>query len=187
MTFEQQLKLLQKQFDVVEVINLDQWHDYSYEAAQSWLESELARVYRPVYDHNQRIVFVQQQGDVYVKDNSVGLIIRNLQIIANEKDVSNFFIVLLSNNPNITKELEFINSISQDPVPITGIHIDEGDFTATIVDTHPTSLKEIYQYGSANPLKINLKRHYIWQRTLIKNNFVYSLWIVIFSFTKRLR
>jgi organic radical activating enzyme/virulence-associated protein VapD len=157
MTFEQQLKLLQKQFDVVEVINLDQWHDYSYEAAQSWLESELARVYRPVYDHNQRIVFVQQQGDVYVKDNSVGLIIRNLQIIANEKDVSNFFIVLLSNNPNITKELEFINSISQDPVPITGIHIDEGDFTATIVDTHPTSLKEIYQYGSANPLKINLK------------------------------
>ena len=156
MTFEQQLKLLQNQFNIIEVVDLDQWHNYPYETAQSWLENELTRLHQSAYGHNQRIIFVQRQGDIYVKDNSVGLIIRNLQIIANEKDISNFFIILLSNNPNLEKELEGINAISQDPVPITGIYINEGNFTAKIVDTHPTSNKEIYQYGSANPLKINL-------------------------------
>ena len=156
MTFDQQLKLLNNQHRIVATVDLDQWHQYSYEQAQVWLESEVARLYQPAYDNDQRIVFVQQQGDVYVKDNTVGLIVRNLQIIANERDISNFFIVLLSNNPNLEKELEVIKAISLDPVPITGIYVDQGTYTAKTINTHPNSTKEIYQYGSANPLKINL-------------------------------
>ena len=156
MTFEQQLKLLNDQYRIVDTVDLDQWHQYSYEQAQAWLESQLKRLYQPAYDNDQRIVFVQQQGDVYVKDNTVGLIVRNLQIMANEQDISNFFIVLVSNNPDLAKELEVIKAISQDPVPITGIYADQGTYTAKHINTHPNSTKEIYQYGSANPLKINL-------------------------------
>jgi organic radical activating enzyme len=158
MTFNEQLELLGNQYDVIEIVDLDQWHNLSYESAQAWLDSEVARLHQPAYTDNQRIVFVQQQGDIYVKDNSVGLIIRNLQIIANERDISNFFIVLVSNNPSLEQELVFIKAISRDPVPITGIYINEGEFTAKLIDHHPTSNKEIYQYGSVNPLKINLNQ-----------------------------
>jgi len=139
MTFNEQLELLGNQYDVIEIVDLDQWHNLSYESAQAWLDSEVARLHQPAYTDNQRIVFVQQQGDIYVKDNSVGLIIRNLQIIANERDISNFFIVLVSNNPSLEQELVFIKEISRDPVPITGIYINEGEFSAKLIDHHPTS------------------------------------------------
>jgi MoaA/NifB/PqqE/SkfB family radical SAM enzyme len=158
MTFDAQLEILRKQYDVIEIVDLDYCHRLSYELAQAWLDSELARLHQPVFANNQRIVFTQREGDVYVKNNSVGLLLRNLQIIANERDISNFFIILLSNNPNLTQELEFIKGISQDPVPITGIYVDEGDFAVKSIDKHPASNKEIYQYGSANPLKINLNQ-----------------------------
>lgn len=158
MTFEQHLEQLKKQYSVLEVVDLDQWHTVQYDRAQIWLEDLCARLHRDEYENNQRIVFVQRQGDVYVKNNNVGLIIRNLQVLANEQDISNFFIILLSNNPNLMEELEFIKSISSDPVPITGIYCDEGISQAQILDLHPGSRKETYQYGSANPIKISLNQ-----------------------------
>jgi sulfatase maturation enzyme AslB (radical SAM superfamily) len=170
MTFEQQLKLLNDQYRIVDTVDLDQWHQYSYEQAQAWLGSKLAELYQPAYENDQRIVFVQQQGDVYVKDTTVGLIVRNLQIIANETNISNFFIVLMSNNPNLEKELEVIKAISQDPVPITGIYIDQGTYTAKHINTHPNSTKEIYQYGSANPLKVNLNHLSLREQFLLTDS-----------------
>jgi organic radical activating enzyme len=158
MTFEQHLEQLKKQYSVLEVVELDQWHTMRYDQAQIWLKDLCAKLHRDKYENNQRIVFVQRQGDIYVKNNNIGLIIRNLQVLANEQDISNFFIILLSNNPNLMEELEFIKSISSDPVPITGIYCDEGISQAQILDLHPGSRKETYQYGSANPIKISLNQ-----------------------------
>lgn len=155
---KQQLAELQHKYQVIKIIDLDHWHTLSYESAQTWLGSQLDAVRRDSYADNQRIVFVQQQGDVYVRNESVGLIIRNLQILANEKDISNFFIILLSANPNLTTELEFINRISQDPVPITGVGFDNPAWQVTTIERHPNSRKEFYQYGSANPLKIDINQ-----------------------------
>jgi organic radical activating enzyme len=158
MTFEQQLEQLNKQYSIIETVDLDHWHTMSYEEAQIWLEDTCAKLHRAEYENNQRIVFVQRQGDVYVKNNNIGLIIRNLQVLANEQDISNFFIILVSNNPNLMEELEFIKSISSDPVPINGIYCDDGVNESVVVDMHPASRKEIYQYGSANPIKISLNQ-----------------------------
>jgi organic radical activating enzyme len=158
MTFEQQLEQLHKQYSVIETVDLDHWHTMSYEKAQLWLEDTCAKLYRAEYENNQRILFVQRQGDVYVKNNNIGLIIRNLQVVANEQDISNFFIILVSNNPNLMKELEFIKSISSDTVPIIGIYCDEGVNEPVVINVHPGSRKEIYQYGSANPIKISLNQ-----------------------------
>ena len=153
-----QLEELQEKYSVVKTIDLDHWHTLDYESAQAWLESEFDAVRRDSYASNERIVFVQQQGDVYVHGESVGLILRNLQIIANEKDISNFFIVLASANPGLAQELEFINRISQDPVPITGVQLDTAGWLATTIEHHPVSRKEFYQYGSANPLKMDINQ-----------------------------
>ena len=141
---------------IVATINLDHWHTLEYGQAQEWLELEFDKIYRPSFDPDERIVFVQQQGDIYVEGETVGLIIRNLQVIANEKDISNFFIVLESANPNLNQELEYIKSISQDPVAITGVYCKNPNWQRYMIDRHPSSYKEVYQYGSANPLKVNL-------------------------------
>jgi len=158
MTFQEQIDQLKKQYDVLEVVDLDHWHSMSYEHAQIWLDSEFNRIHRDEYANNQRILFVQRSGDIYVKNNSVGLILKNLQIYANEVDVSNFFIVILSNNPNLNQELEHVKKISSDAIPITGIYVNEGTNIPVVVQHHPSSKKETYQYGSSNPLKINLNQ-----------------------------
>jgi hypothetical protein len=156
MTFQKQIDQLKTQYEILEIIELDQWHTMSYENAQSWLQSEFIKIHRDEYTNNQRILFVQRSGDVYVKNNSVGLILKNLQIIANEVDVSNFFIIVLSNNTELNQELEFARKLSTDAVSVTGIYVNDGANTPVIVDYHPSSKKEIYQYGSSNPLKISL-------------------------------
>jgi hypothetical protein len=158
MNFEQHLEQLKKHYSVLEVVELDHWHTMSYNQAQVWLEDLCARLHRDEYENDQRIVFVQRQGDIYVKNNNIGLIVRNLQVLVNEQDISNFFIILLSNNPNLMEELKFIKSMSADPVPITGIYCDEGVSQAQVLDLHPGSRKETYQYGSANPIKISVNQ-----------------------------
>ena len=158
MKLEEKITQLKSQYDIIDTIELDHWHSMPYEHAQMWLNSEFKRIHRDEYADNQRILFIQRCGDVYVKNNSVGLILENLQIIANKIDVSNFFIVIVSNNKNLYQELEFISKISSDPIPINGIYVNEGNNIPKIVEHHPTSKKEIYQYGSANPLKINFNQ-----------------------------
>ena len=158
MNFQEQITQLQNQYDVIDVIELDQWHSMDYETAQTWLDSEFRRMHRDEYANNQRMLFVQRSGDIYVKNDSLGLILKNLQIIANEVDVSNFFICVLSNNPNLDQELEIVQKISSDTTPITGIYVNEGVNVPVIVKHHPSGKKEIYQYGSSNPLKINLNQ-----------------------------
>ena len=153
---KKQLEELQQKYKIVKIIELDHWHTMDYEAAQSWLESALVNVRKDIYEEQERIVFVQREGDVYVQNESVGLIIRNLQILVNEKDISNFFIIVVSANPGLTTELEFINRISQDPVPLTGICVPDLNWQPKIIEKHPTSRKEFYQYGSSNPLKIDI-------------------------------
>ena len=156
MTLPQTIDDLRSKFDLVDVIDLDLWNHNDYQGSQQWLDSNCKRIYQKEFQPNQRIVFTLCKGDIYVKDQPVGLILRNLQILLNENDISNFFVILISNNPALEQELTYIENISSDQVPITGIKIDNVNFVRTAVDRHPFSRKENYQYGSANPVKISL-------------------------------
>ena len=144
---------LKEQYDIVDIVDLDLWNQ-KYEQSQQWLEHHCQKLHKDVFLPNERIVFVHSK-DFYVQKDTVGLILKNLQIILNEIDISNAFAILVSSNPNIDNEIEHINKISQDPVPVTVIK-SSGDFSKITLVRPPTSLKEIYQYGSVNPIKINL-------------------------------
>jgi MoaA/NifB/PqqE/SkfB family radical SAM enzyme len=148
----------------------------TYEDSQRWLENTIQQLHRAIFQHNDRLVFVQRQGDVYVQNQSVGLIIRNLQIMLNEIDISNSFVILLSNNSNLHTELAYIKTISQDPVPITGIIVDDGEHTPVIIDKQPMSLKEFYQYGSVNPLKISLSELSKKEEALLTTSKVFCIY-----------
>ena len=150
MTVEQ----MHTQYEVVGTIDLDQWTD-DYEKSVAWLHDSCKRVYRTVYEENQRIVFLHTH-DYYVKNSeSVGIILKNVQIALNETDISNYFCVIRSSNPDVAEEMQTINLLSSDPVQIKFEH-QPGQFRKISLDRHPYSQKEHYQYGSANPIKIKL-------------------------------
>ena len=145
---------LQAQYDVVGVIDLGQWTD-NYQSSTKWLRNQCQALYQTAYADNQRIVFLHTH-DYYVKNaDSAGIILKNIQVVLNETDISNYFAVVLSTNPDIANEVEVINSQSADPVPVKFVHMP-GQFTKTSLNQHPYNREEQYQYGSANPIKISL-------------------------------
>jgi sulfatase maturation enzyme AslB (radical SAM superfamily) len=153
---DQAIQQLTQEFEVTSVLELDHWHSLPYEQAQDWVDHELRLLHRDMFEPQQRLIFVQRQGDLYIKNQNLGLMIKSLQVALNEIDISNFFVILVTNNPAVNQELERLKVISTDPVPISAICCDDGNYIPKFVDKHPTSKKEIYQYGSLNPLRINL-------------------------------
>lgn len=153
MNLQQTLEDLRSRFHIVAEINLDFWND-DYEASTDTLVRLLQQLYQPEYQNNQRIVFIHQH-DYYVNESQIGLILKNIQIQLNEIDISNYFAVVVSTAENIGYQMKSLHAMSADTVPVSHIHI-EGDFVAHDLDKHPYSRKEDYQYGSSNPLKIDI-------------------------------
>ena len=145
---------LNTQYEVIGTIDLGQWTD-NYETSTRWLIHECQQLHRLEYEINQRIVFIHSK-DYYVKnEDQSGLILKNLQIALNEVDISNFFAVVVSTNPNIVAEMEYLSNISADHVPVE-YYLCDNEYTRVNLDKHPFSRREQYQYGSSNPIKINL-------------------------------
>lgn len=153
MTLEQTLDDLRSQYKIVAEINLDQWSD-DYSASVDWLIRTLQTIYQPAYDQDQRIIFIHQK-DYYVGQSQVGLILKNIQIQLNEVDISNFFAVVVSTAENIEYQMQAITSMSADTVPIKFFKVS-GEFQSNSLNQHPYNRKEEYQYGSSNPLKIDI-------------------------------
>jgi sulfatase maturation enzyme AslB (radical SAM superfamily) len=174
-SIKQVLEHLQCKYQLLPVVDLDHWHDLEYEQAQEWLEAQCQHLYQTAYDDNQRLVFTLERGDFYVGDSAIGLIVRNLQVTLNEVDISNFFVIIVSTNPALEQELNIIKNISQDPVPITGIPA-AGAFVKIHLDSHPVSQKEIYQYGSLNPVKIDLQQLSEREKFLLTDSKVFCIY-----------
>jgi MoaA/NifB/PqqE/SkfB family radical SAM enzyme len=144
---------LKNQYSIIDVVDLNDWTD-NYQKSQQWLEQKCKQLHRVEYTPDERIIFLHSK-DYYSSEANIGYILKNLQVIVNEVDISNAFVIVVSSNPDIDQEIAYINQISQDPVPITVIKSSE-DFSKNTLTRPATSLKEIYQYGSVNPMKINL-------------------------------
>jgi MoaA/NifB/PqqE/SkfB family radical SAM enzyme len=156
MTIEQKINELKQQYNVLAVVNLDQWHTMSFTDAQLWLAQQCNQLKQTAYQPNDRIVFVQQQGDVYVKKQRLGQVVRNLQIKLSDVDISNWFVILVSSNPEVCTELESARQLLPTcDDAITGIYVEQNTWQPKIIDKHPSNIDEIYKYGSFNPLKIS--------------------------------
>jgi L-ribulose-5-phosphate 3-epimerase UlaE len=116
---------LKAQYNIVDIVDLNNW-DHDYESGQKWLETYCRQLYKEVFLPNERIVFLHSK-DFYVREDPVGIVLKNLQVMLNEVDISNAFVILVSSNANIDSEIEYINNLSQDLVPITVIN-DHNEF-----------------------------------------------------------
>ena len=145
---------LKKQFDVLNVIDLGQWDETDYKKSQQWLTQTLVSIYRGSYSSTQRLVFLHTK-DLYVNKEPAGLILKNLQLALNEQDITSCFVLIVSTNPNIQTEINIVGKINTDNNTMSCMNVP-GEWKVTTLDQHPYSEREVYQYGSANPIKINL-------------------------------
>ena len=143
MKLEEQLERYQKQYDIVAVINLDQWHDQPEHRREFWLKDSITRVRKDSYENNQRIIFTLTQYDLDI--------VNDLKYYLNQVDITNFFVVLLINQDDPTQVRELFRTNNQDTTEIT---VDT--FQATIKTLRKENKKTGYHYNSSEPTKISL-------------------------------
>jgi radical SAM protein with 4Fe4S-binding SPASM domain len=147
------LNNLKNRYKIIDIVDLEKW-DQNYQQSQIWLEQQCRRLHRDAFTPHERIVFLHSK-DYYSSEGDVGYILKNLQVMLNELDISNSFVVVISTNPNIDLEIDYISKISADPMPLTVIKSTD-KFSKILLNRGTVSRKETYQYGSMNPMKINI-------------------------------
>ena len=76
------------------------------------------KLHRESYSSNQKVVFILTK-DYYTQDPA-GLVLQSIQRILNLNDISNFFVNIITSNPNIVEEYNWVHQqISSDPTPVT--------------------------------------------------------------------
>lgn len=149
------LSQLQNHYDILGTIDLDSCRLLKYADMQDWLSKQLLELYRSEYLPMQRIV-VTMSNDTYVKHDRLGLLIRNLQVMLSKLGICNFFVIVVSTNPEIEAELKLAQALTSDEYSISGLVASDSDWLPTKVDRYPSTVREIYEYDSVNPLKISL-------------------------------
>jgi radical SAM protein with 4Fe4S-binding SPASM domain len=164
-------------YDIIAEIDLDHWHTLSYSQARQWLLEQCYAAYKENYTGNQRIVFKQTLGDFYVQDQTLGIILRNLQLTLNKVDISSNFVILESANPNLHNELDEVNQLNTDTANcMTGVYTENSSWTRTVLDKFPQDVNEMYEYGSVNPLKVSLNELSGREQELLSTSKVFCIY-----------
>lgn len=169
------LEQLKQQYDILAEVDLGYWHDLSYSKARQRLIDQCQTLQRHEYAPRERLLFVNCRGDFYVRGQSVGLITRNLQVILDELQISNWFVILASSNPDLDKEILAVGKISHCDEPISGVSL-AGEWSRTALDKSPSTIDEIYRYGSVNPLKMSLDELTERENFLLTNSKVFCIY-----------
>jgi hypothetical protein len=72
-------------------LNLDYWQTSIYEDAQTKLTEDLRHLHKDEYNQDELIV-LEHNVDFYVNKSKLGLVLRNIQTILKEEDISNCFV-----------------------------------------------------------------------------------------------
>ena len=147
---KQTLEDLRSRYSIVAEIDLDPWHDLDEHKKKQWLRTVLQKIHRNVYANNERLIFTLTRGDVYTDEYSqTGSLLLEFQRRINEVDISNFFVILVTNDTTIPDSYAQVKQqISSDQVPISIVVYDP------VVAKKNT--RNQYNYNSSDPIKINL-------------------------------
>ena len=153
MNLHEQINELSQKFDILKIVDLSTWTG-TYDKSRNWLEHVCRKLHQDIYKTNQRIIFTHNFDFYSAESDNAGIILRNLQIILNQVDISNFFVTVLTTNVNIKNEIQIIDKLNQDKISLSFILVD-GEFKKYFTKDH-SKKDEIYRYGSTDPIKIKL-------------------------------
>jgi len=164
----QQLEVLQDK-TILACVDLDEFA-YSAMSWPGWLEEKLKTLRRPVYENHHRLVFVYHK-DFYSSAELLGKKLQCLQEILNKVDISNFFCVVVSSNPNLVQEAGLLHAISSDNVPVW-LAIIPGDFEKVGIESQKVAITRhhMYNYNSTEPVKVTLDSLRDRQRFLLSES-----------------
>ena len=154
MNLQQTLDNLKQQYDVLSVFDLNHWFDQNDQPREQWLSDQLKSLWKESYQNNQRLVFTLTAGDHYEHDSSkLGIVLKNIQYWLNRVDISNFFVIILTNEPEVDQIQHALQQISRDPVKVNIVKIDEPIALKKII---PTTQKSYYQYNSSDLVNMSM-------------------------------
>ena len=147
----------QTNYSIVGVVDLDEVK-YSTKTFTPWLMQQLRVLRKDYYENNERII-IFIDTDYYQKKSQLGLKLQALQETVNLVDISNFFCLLVTGNPDIDIEVEALKKISIDPVPIQIEKISDIEFSKIAIET--TQAKDdgiFYRYSSTDLAKMSMDK-----------------------------
>ena len=102
---------------IIKLLSL-QYKTYTIDTMQD-IGKQLRSIYKDRYEDNERIV-------VSMPDISL---INDLQNIINSLNISNFFVMIVTEDRNIVSEIERVTKeLSYDPIPFTGVLVNENEY-----------------------------------------------------------
>lgn len=167
MQLSERVSWYQSNFDIVDIVDLDQWYSTDTAQRRFWLESQVKQLHRAEFAPNQRILFSLTQG------NATEVLI-NLQQCLNQIDISNFFVCVLTNDAAHQQISEQLQSISTDPVVLTVDYFDSPTPQNNTLSTDNT--KMTYQYGSSIPIKADFNSLTPRQRYLLMESKTFCMY-----------
>ena len=155
MNLQQTLDDLKQKYDVVSVFDLNQWFNQPIDPQEKWLFDQLKLLWREVYNPDQRLIFTLTAGDQYETESAkIGIVLKNIQFWLNQVDISNFFIIILTNEPNIDNIRNSLQQLSRDPVGVSVYAVDE-PYTHKEISTRIQ--KPYYQYNSSDLVRMAME------------------------------
>ena len=121
-------------YDVLGIINLDQWHELKVYQRKQWLLKTLQPLHKTEYTPNQRILITLTRNDI--QEN----LLENLQSCLYDVDITNYYVVVLCNDPNVSQYWKTGKET-------TAINFDFYHSDAMIVTAKKQSM---YQYNSTD-------------------------------------
>jgi len=181
MNLNDTLAELKNQYDVVDIIDLDYWHALPEYDQKTWMRKVIEPAHRESYSDNQRVIFTTTHRDVYSDHNqSAGRLLTQLQRRLNEIDISNYFVILLTND--VAQQTHYAQHhavISTDPVPFSVLLHSSDQQQVPVLDK-----KSKYQYNYHDPLKIDVEDLTEQERFLLtkSSSFCMYPWIHIHAY-----
>ena len=107
---ESSLKKLKSEFEVLDIV----FCDLNITIVDLYIR--IKKLYRERFENSQKIIFViTEDTDSH---GTAGQTLQNLQSILNDIDISNFFVCLVTTNPDVVRDYQYVfDNINQDPIP----------------------------------------------------------------------
>ena len=141
MTLEEKISEYKQKYDVSSIVNLNHLSSLKLHQQEPWLRDTLKELYQEEYANNQRIIFTLNHS----KDSKV--ILENLQYWLFKIDITNFFVILLTND----RDIEQYWKERDDKTSITFDHYDQDN---------TSELATNYQVKSMVDNRFSLKYQY---------------------------
>jgi MoaA/NifB/PqqE/SkfB family radical SAM enzyme len=141
---------LEKQYTVVDVVNCDVYSPNSID-----LFNRIKSNYRSEFSKDDRIILTITKD--YHKDQYPVMMLQSIQTMLNEIDISNFFVCIVSTNPDIDSNYDWIaKNISTDTIPVH-LYKASGEYTNSI-STY-TAYQKFSGLGNNNDIVDQMSDH----------------------------